>query len=46
LNADCSQVDTWFCAKGGAFPFSLPKVQIDGTTGETWNLCFMRLARR
>jgi hypothetical protein len=47
LNAGCSQVDTWFSrARGGAFPSSLPKVQIDGTTGETWNLCFMRLARR
>ena len=31
-------------AAGGAFPSSLPKVRIDGTTGETWNLCFMRHA--
>jgi hypothetical protein len=36
LNAGYSQIDTWFRARGGAFPFSLPKVQIDGTTGETW----------
>ena len=42
-----SQADTGFsCAAGGAFPSWLPNVQIDGTTGETWNLCFMRLTRQ
>src|ERR1700758_4427880 len=34
------QVDTRFGrVAGGAFPSSLPKVYIDGTRGETWNLC-------
>ena len=42
-----SQVGTWFSrARGGAFPFSLPKVQVDGTNAEAWNLCFTRLAHR
>jgi hypothetical protein len=41
------RVDTRFSrAAGGAFPSSLPKVRIDGTTGETWNSCFMRLTRQ
>ena len=37
------QVDPKFSrAAGDAFPSSLPKVRIDGTTGETWILFFMR----
>jgi hypothetical protein len=41
------QVDTRFSrAAGGAFPSSLPKVRIDGSTEETWNSCFVRLTRQ
>jgi hypothetical protein len=40
------QVDTRFSRAAGGFPSSLPKVRIDGTTGETWNSCFMRLPGR
>ena len=39
--------DTRFSrAAGGAFPSSLPKVRIDGSTEETWNSCFVRLMRQ
>lgn len=46
-DAPWPQVDTMFSrAAGGAFLSSLPKIRNDGTTGETLNLCFIRLTRQ